>query len=345
MLQAPAPADEAERLETLRLRGLMYSPMEERFDALTRAAQRDLDVPIALISLVGEDVQWFKSAKGLHTAETPRAFSFCAHALEQRELFVVEDARADERFSDNPLVTGAPHIRFYAGAPLRLSNGSALGVLCDIDHVARTLTEHQRTLLRTLGQAAAAEMAKSIRNSLEFRYLDELGTQANRARALDPLTRTWGADALRTLFERASSDSSEPAPIALFSIGIVHCETLAEWFGASRLDEIVFNVSACIREWLSEVDFLGYVGDGEFIVILREPRAMTMEALAGIFRDEATAVAAEDAPPSTRIQVHAGYVKMVDMPRATYPEIWKEAAIARENAHFLDGVCKGPILV
>ncbi len=117
--------DERHRLETLRLYGVLDTPSERALDDLTALAAAVCGTPIALISLVDEHRQWFKSKIGLEAAETPREFSFCAHALESPDLFIVPDASQDERFAGNPLVTGEPHIRFYAGARLATVEGAA----------------------------------------------------------------------------------------------------------------------------------------------------------------------------------------------------------------------------
>ena len=127
MLEAPILPDEALRLETLRRLSLLDSEAEERFDRLTRMARRVFNVPIALVSLVDEDRQWFKSCAGMELSETPRDISFCGHAILGDGAFVIPDTLQDERFCDNPLVTGPPHVRFYAGCPLRGPGGRKLG--------------------------------------------------------------------------------------------------------------------------------------------------------------------------------------------------------------------------
>ena len=150
--------DERHRLETLRLYGVLDTPSERALDDLTALAAAICGTPIALILLVDEHRQWFKSKIGLEAAETPREFSFCAHALESPDLFIVPDASQDERFAGNPLVTGEPHIRFYAGARLATMEGAALGTHCVIDRVSRTLTPLQEQTLRVLAQQVMAQL-------------------------------------------------------------------------------------------------------------------------------------------------------------------------------------------
>ena len=121
------PADEQRRLQALRDLELLDTPAEERFDRLTRIAQSVFQAPIALVSLVDAQRQWFKSRQGLDATETPRDISFCGHAILGDEVFYIPNALEDPRFADNPLVAGAPDIRFYAGAPLASADGYKLG--------------------------------------------------------------------------------------------------------------------------------------------------------------------------------------------------------------------------
>lgn len=150
MTPAPRPANEDERLQALRELLLLDTPPEERYDRLARFVAEQLDMPIALLTLVDGQRQWFKSRVGVDVTETPRDISFCGHAILQDGLFVVEDARSDPRFSDNPLVVGAPHIRFYAGAPLSSPSGYRIGTLCVLDTVPRTLGPVELSILDAL---------------------------------------------------------------------------------------------------------------------------------------------------------------------------------------------------
>jgi diguanylate cyclase (GGDEF)-like protein/PAS domain S-box-containing protein len=158
-MPAPLPHDEPERLAALRAIGILDSPPEPVFDALVRAASLVCGVPIALISLIDADRQWFKANTGLQgVIETPRDLAFCGHTILGEGLLEVADAREDARFADNPLVTGAPEIRFYAGATLRLRDGSAAGTLCVIDRERRQLNDTQREILGCLARSAEAAL-------------------------------------------------------------------------------------------------------------------------------------------------------------------------------------------
>jgi len=158
----PALPEEA-RLAALRRLGVLDTPAETAFDDLAALAAQVCGTSIALVSLVDSDRQWFKAAVGCDLAGTPRSQSFCAHALDRADVLEVPDARADHRFADNPLVTGPPHVRFYAGAPLLTDDGHVVGTLCVLDPQPRTLTEAQRTGLTTLADTVTARLQQRAR--------------------------------------------------------------------------------------------------------------------------------------------------------------------------------------
>jgi signal transduction histidine kinase len=168
MKKPGVPANEAERLNKLRQYEILDTPPELAFDDLTALAAHIADVPIALVSLVDADRQWFKSRYGLEAPQTPRDVSFCGHVVQSGVPLLVHDAQTDERFGDNPLVTGEPHVRFYAGVPLRTWDGYVLGTLCTIDHQPRELTAKQRELLGMLAQQVVDQL-ELRRQTLQLR--------------------------------------------------------------------------------------------------------------------------------------------------------------------------------
>jgi phosphoribosyl 1,2-cyclic phosphodiesterase/CheY-like chemotaxis protein len=160
-VRARLPDDEAQRLAALHELAVLDTPPEERFDRITRIAAATFDVPIALISLVDKDRQWFKSCVGLNVSETPRDISFCAHAVERHADIVVPDTLLDDRFADNPVVISGPRVRFYAGAPLLLKNGACLGTLCVVDTRPRHLSAADLASLHDLRDMALEQLLRT----------------------------------------------------------------------------------------------------------------------------------------------------------------------------------------
>ena len=177
---APLPANETERLQALREYQILDTETEESYDDITTLAAHMCATPIAMISLVDEVRQWFKSKVGLAQQQTPREVAFCAHAIHQEKPFIVRDATRDKRFADNALVTGEPQIRFYAGIPLVNPEGLALGTLCVIDHQPRRLTAEQQKALEALSRQVVA--------LLEFRRIsNRLATALDHVKTLQAL--------------------------------------------------------------------------------------------------------------------------------------------------------------
>ena len=169
-MQLPArPENETQRLQALHALNLLDTDPEERFERITRLATRVFDAPICMVSFVDAERQWFKSCVGLDVRETPRTVSFCAHAIQRAEALVVEDARADPRFKDNPLVTGEPQLRFYAGQPLVTFDGYRVGTLCVIDRKPRKFDDADRQALHDLAELVESELDRIAAERLRER--------------------------------------------------------------------------------------------------------------------------------------------------------------------------------
>lgn len=178
MKKAEKPKNEKERLAELLSYEVMDTPEELAYDDITAIAASICEVPIALVSLLDGERQWFKSHHGLEARETPRDISFCGHAIHQQKIFEVEDSRKDDRFHDNPLVTGAPEVIFYAGTPLQTPGGHNIGTLCVIDNKPKKLSEKQRQALEALGRQVVAQL--ELRKSFfqMQRHTDKIKKQA-----------------------------------------------------------------------------------------------------------------------------------------------------------------------
>lgn len=251
MSSYPVPEDEAERQDELDSFHILDSEPDEDFDRITRIASQMLGMPIALVSLVDHNRQWFLSRVGLQASETAREVAFCAHTICSDKVMVVSDAQADDRFRDNPLVKGDPHIRFYAGAPLRTREGHALGTLCVIGPEPRRLQEHERQLLE--------ELAGMVIHTLESR----------RDRYLCPLT---GLHNRRPFFESGQREFQQSLlhqePLTLLLIGLDDFTNLNERFADGQGDRLIQDVAVAIRSELGNGDLAARVASAEFAVML-----------------------------------------------------------------------------
>jgi len=251
MKKPPKPADEATRIDTLHALGILDTAHEERFDRLTRLAKRLFGTPIALVSRVDKDRQWFKSSQGLDVAETPRDISFCGHAILENKVFVVPDAAEDERFHDNPLVAGDPRIRFYAGCPISVSNGSRLGTLCIIDHEPREFSADDLATLRDLACMVEQELTAA-----RLATMDALTMLSNR-RGFEELA----AHALG-LCRRLDR------PASLLFLDLDLFKQINDRFGHAEGDQALVTFARLLQETFRESDVLGRLGGDEFAVLL-----------------------------------------------------------------------------
>src|SRR5438309_5147971 len=183
----PTPTNETDRLQALLNYKVLDTAPEVEFDSLVSLASYISETPVAMISLVDSDRQWFKAKIGTTVTETARDVAFCAHAICQSDLFVVPDALADKRFATNPLVTADPNIRFYAGAPLVTPGGHAVGTLCVVDQTPRELNLAQSDALRALGRAVVAQL--ELRRHVQERdnLLQQLNAAASKIKILKGL--------------------------------------------------------------------------------------------------------------------------------------------------------------
>lgn len=248
---APAiPSAERERLATLRDLNILDTPAEEKFDRLTRLARRLFDVPIALVSLVDESRQWFKSSDGLDALETPRDISFCGHAILGSEVFVIPDATQDRRFAGNPLVLDGPEIRFYAGCPLRAENGQPLGTLCLIDRNPREFDAEDVSSLQDLAAMAERELA-----AIRLATIDSLTGISNRRGF------SLRADNVLKLSVR------ENTPTVLAYIDLDNFKPINDTFGHAEGDAVLVTFAELMRQEFRETDLFARIGGDEFVAL------------------------------------------------------------------------------
>lgn len=260
-------AAEAQRLESLRKYQILDSEPEVAFDDLALLASHICATPMAAISLVDENRQWFKARVGIAVTQTPRSISFCSHAIQQRGIFVVPDATKDERLRTNPQVTGDPHIRFYAGAPLIAREGHALGTLCVVDRRPRQLTPAQVEALAALQRQVEAQL------ELRRRLIELRAAHAN-------IQRLAGMMPFCSTCEFTMTIPADPAAIPAITEGVNGMLTQKGW-----PEEQIMAVELALQEAVANGIRHGCRGDssklvqctvnitadGEIVITVRDP--------------------------------------------------------------------------
>ena len=247
---APIPANERERLSALQQLKILDTSIETSFDEITTIAAEVCETPIALVSLVDESRQWFKSSYGLEAKETARDVSFCGHAILQDQLFEIPDSSTDDRFKDNPLVLGGPKVAFYAGVPLLTANKLAIGTLCVIDNKPKKLNDFQRRVLLVLGN--------QVSHLLEIRRLSNLLSEAKAVEAALAVVATY------------NHEINNPLMIAkgLFEVNKKHLpEVVAEKISnaLNRIDSCVRKVNLSLRE--NGLEYETYHGESKMLKV------------------------------------------------------------------------------
>lgn len=246
---ARKPPNETQRLLQLRSLDILDSASEERFDRITRLARRLFDVPIALVSLVDEDRQWFKSIQGLDGTGSSRDVSFCGHVVADDAVLIVDDAQTDERFHDNPFVTGDPNVRFYAGAPLH-SDQLPIGTLCLMDRKPRHLDDEQRALLADLSAMVESEL------------------RATREATTDTLTGVSNRRGFEQLASKAFAISRRVGVAStLISFDLDGFKAINDTHGHAAGDRALVDFAHALVKTFRDADVIARFGGDEFAVL------------------------------------------------------------------------------
>lgn len=255
---------------------------ETAYDDLVRIAAAICGTPIALISLLDPERQWFKARVGLEVPETPRSIAFCEHAVNAPEdLMVVRDTLSDSRFAGNPLVLGEPGIRFYAGAPLMFEEGTAIGTLCVIDRVPRDLSDEQRAALTALSRQVVVLLQLRRRNAeLDATRTRLLHTQQELERACALLAQDAATDALTGLVNRRALDATladyargefgRDGDIAVAMLDIDHFKRVNDTLGHAAGDEVLRALGKIVRQSLRGIDLACRYGGEEFVLLMHD---------------------------------------------------------------------------
>lgn len=268
MLSSPIPVDEPQRQQALDELDLLDTPAEHYLDTLVRLTRELFQVQTVLISLIDRDRQWFKARVGLEASETSRDSSFCSHAVAARSPLVVEDAAQDPRFSDNPLVTGAPFIRFYAGQPLYSRGGQPIGTLCILGPQPRKLSQQERFHLQDF--ATLVEGYLQLRSmSQQTQRLRQAVDREQRKALVDPLTQLWNRAGLSQFFPR----ELDAARAAGQQLGVLFCDLdhfkqVNDQYGHAGGDQVLWESARRMGAALRPDDLLVRLGGEEFIALV-----------------------------------------------------------------------------
>jgi len=287
MMTPPIPVDEARRLAALHATNLFGTGPEEAFDRITRMAAKLLKVPTALISLVGSDTQWFKSRCGFTAQYTSRDVSFCGHAILTDQAMVIEDATRDPRFADNPIVTGEPHVRFYAGVQLYSVERAKLGTLCIIDSAPRALDAAALDELHDLARMveeliyhrqlaiASQRLHDGVQQNASGAQLAAAAGQVEFLLTHDTLTGLANRQALLgAIHDSVAGWRRRVTPAAVAAVACLNLDRfkrINDAFGHAAGDEVLVAVTRCLQAELDPQDLLARIGSDEFVLLLNHP--------------------------------------------------------------------------
>lgn len=285
-MQAPEiPPDEAARQTALERLFLLSTPLEERFERVTRLARRLFQAPICAFTLVDGKRQWFKSEQGLGISETSRDVSFCGHTILDDETLIVADALQDARFHDNPLVTGYPHIRFYAGQPVHSPDGHRIGTLCVMDSQPRLFGKQEIEDLRDLTVMLELELRNNALATAQIQMVSELA-DARREAMIDPLTRVWNRAGIEQMlgqrFERAHRQ------LVGFHVAVMdldHFKQINDRHGHEAGDCALREVVRRTLSTLRPIDAIGRTGGEEFLLLVDDADSAGAYRIAQQIRD------------------------------------------------------------
>ena len=278
-MKAALPVTEEKRLAELRSYQILDTLPEPSYDDISVLAAEICGTPIAAVSLIDANRQWFKSKVGLEASDLPRDMAFCAHTILTSDVLVVNDTRSDERFADSPLVTAEPWIRFYAGAPLVTPSGEALGSLCVVDRVQRTLTESQTSALRALSRQVMVQLElrrhvllqEETRRSLELSQaqLQEANVRLNAQSVTDDVTGFHNTRFLHQFLDQFLNPSNAPhRPLSLVFFDMDSFKNVVDAHGHLLGAKVLREVAQVVHEQLGDEDRIVRYGGDEFVILL-----------------------------------------------------------------------------
>lgn len=261
---------EADRLEALRELQILDTPIEDRFDRITRLAAKVFEVPICAISCIDQHRQWFKSIHGSNAVETARCVSFCQHTIHEDSAFVIRDAQLDPRFADSPLVkgkNGERGIRFYAGTPIYAPNGLPVAAFCLNDFEPRSFSEKQLEILKEFALIAQHTLQSPAPNRVEQELVENIN-ESWRVSLIDPLTRLWNAEGVMAILDESiSSKNLVQRGLCVSMIDLKNFERINKALGQVGGDQILRSFSSELLRELSDQDTIARLKGNTFLVI------------------------------------------------------------------------------
>lgn len=263
--------NEQARLEALEHLQILDTPIEERFERFTRLASKSLGVPICAISCVDMHRQWFKSIQGLDVCQTTRGESFCQHVIHDEQVLVVPDARFDERFANNPLVTGDPGIVFYAGAPIFSRDHLPVATLCVIDRQPRSFGVEETEILREFARIAERELHNPRANAVERALIEQVG-EVWRSSMIDPLTRVWNHEGIALIISESirHQASSGHHPVGVATMELLGYTEVCKQLGFVQGDAYLRCFTHEALKSIGAADAIGHLRGAEFALLFPE---------------------------------------------------------------------------
>lgn len=272
MPAAPIPANDGERLAALARYNILDTELEEIFERITLMAKSMFGTPIALISLVDSNRQWFKSHIGLDVCETSRDQAFCGYAILQSEPLVVEDATKDPRFADNPLVISEPNIRFYAGAQLVTHDGHALGTLCIIAYSPRTFLDVDVKLLK--------DLAKLAMNEIELKLIRATDQRVKEYSNRDKSTNQYNQRTFKRIFNAECQRANKHrGALSLAIMRLMNCDEIRKHHGEEAVEFAVKSVASTCKSIMRSSDFVARLSKDEFALMMPDTKSESAETV------------------------------------------------------------------
>ncbi len=261
------------KLAELHVVDVFFTPLEERFERITRLARRSLNVPVAAITCLSTEKQWFKSVAGWAVTELPVSHSLCPLTLEENRICVINDTLEDSRSAEHPLVVNKPNFRFYAGYPLQESSGLAVGTLCLFDTKPREFTEEQLCTLHDLGEIARNELLTIQLSDAQSEFINKLGA-ARREALFDPLTRIWNRRGAGVLLRSSLQKAQEmDTDISICLLDVDNFKEINDTHGHQAGDQVLRKLAAMLVSSVRADDIICRYGGDEFLLILPETSA------------------------------------------------------------------------